>query len=382
MVVRAAQEPRETRTASVPTYRVLYTFTQEGLDGCNPNAGLVRDAAGNLYGTTEGGGAFGWGAVFKLAATGKETVLYSFTGGADGSSPRAGLVRDAAGNLYGTTVDGAAFLAGVVFKLDTTGKETVLHTFTGGADGGYPFAGLVRDAAGTLYGTAAGGGSPACTQNNGCGVVFKVDTTGKETVLHSFDSAEGGNYPYEDLTRDAAGNLYGTTLSGGAFNRGVVFKLDKAGKETVLHSFGVYPDGGVGYFGGGGLVRDSAGNLYGAAQGGGVFRDGLVFEVNTTRKENALYTFTGGLDGGNPSIGLVRDPAGNLYGTASTGGTGDCGNDGCGVVFKLDTSGKETVLHSFAAPASPSGSLVRDSSGNLYGTGGNTVCGFIFKVTP
>lgn len=307
---RPAQEPGETPTASVPTYRVLYTFRggQEGPDGCYPFAGLVRDAAGNLYGTTLAGGAFGWGAVFKLDTTGKETVLYSFTGGADGKSPFAGLVRDGAGDLYGTTVDGGEvpFGKGVVFELDTTGKETVLYTFTAGADGGYPFAGLVRDAAGNLYGTAAGGGSPACAAENGCGVVFKVDTMGKETVLHSFDGSDGGN-PDEDLTRDAAGNLYGTTPSVVAFNNGVVFKLDTAGKETVLHSFGGYPTDGVNCCGQGrGLVRDTAGNLYGTTQSGGAFNDGLVFKLNTAGKETVLYTFTGGRDGGNPSLGLVR----------------------------------------------------------------------------
>jgi uncharacterized repeat protein (TIGR03803 family) len=363
---------------------VLHRFS--GTDGRFPSGGLVRDAAGNLYGTTSSGGAFGWGSVFKLDTTGKETVLYSFTGGTDGSEPSAGLIRDAAGNLYGTTVSGGTspFPYGVVFKLDPSGKETVLYTFTGGADGGFP-SGLIRDAAGNLYGTAGGGGSPACGAENGCGVVFKVDTTGKETVLYSFDGSDGA-YPFQDLTRDAAGNLYGTTLSvaGGGLNYGVVFKLDTAGKETVLHSFRGYPaDGAFSVYGTGrGLVRDAAGNLYGTTDSGGAFNDGLVFRVNTTGKETVLYSFTGGLDGGNPSVGLVRDAAGNLYGTAVTGGADDCGDDGCGVVFKLDPTGRETVLHSFAPGAVPNGSLVRDSRGNLYGTSRGPGCGFIFKVAP
>jgi uncharacterized repeat protein (TIGR03803 family) len=378
---RPAQEPGETPTASVPAYSVLYTFGQEGPDGCYPFAGVVRDPAGNLYGTTINGGASGWGTVFKLDATGKETVLYSFTGGADGSEPFAGLVRDAAGNLYGTTASGGTspFGNGVVFKLDTTGKETVLYTFTGGADGGEPFAALVKDAAGNLYGTTIAGGA------FGQGTVFKLDTTGKETVLHSFDGSDGA-YPSEDLTRDAAGNLYGTTLfvAGGGLNYGVVFKLDTAGKETVLHSFRGYPaDGAFSVYGTGrGLVRDAAGDLYGTTDSGGAFNDGLVFRVNTTGKETVLYSFTGGLDGGNPSVGLVRDAAGNLYGTAVTGGADDCGDDGCGVVFKLDPTGRETVLHSFAPGAVPNGSLVRDSRGNLYGTSRGPGCGCIFKVAP
>ena len=164
-----------THLAQAQTFSVLHAFTG-GADGILPRAGLVRDAAGNLYGTTEGGGASGNGTVFELDTTGKGTVLHSFTGGVDGSAPFAGLVRDRNGNLYGTTEFGGASSEGTVFKLDTTGKETVLHSFTGGADGAFPQAGLIRDDAGNLYGTAQFGGDLTCSSPflGGCGTVFKL----------------------------------------------------------------------------------------------------------------------------------------------------------------------------------------------------------------
>jgi uncharacterized repeat protein (TIGR03803 family) len=206
-----------TARAQAQTYSVLYSF-MGGADGANPYAGLVRDPSGNLYGTTTTGGYYSYGVVFKVSETGKETVLYTFTGGADGGEPAAGLVRDAAGNLYGTTPESSPG-AGVVFKVSETGKETVLYTFTGGADGSIPRARLVRDSAGNLYGTTFYGGSHY-------GVVFKLDTTGKETVLYTFTGGADGRNPEAGLVRDAAGSLYGTTVLGGfSYGYGVVFEL-------------------------------------------------------------------------------------------------------------------------------------------------------------
>ena len=196
---------------------MLHTFTG-GADGAHPYAGMVRDSAGNLYGTTSGGGVQGYGVVFKLDEAGAETVLYSFTYGADGEFPYAALVRDPTGNLYGTTYYGGAFDAGVVFKLDTDGNETVLYSFTGAADGEFPYAGLVRDSTGNLFGTTEFGGT------YGHGVVFKVGATGSETVLHNFKGADG-KWPFAGLVRDSVGNLYGTTFYGGLYHHGVVFKI-------------------------------------------------------------------------------------------------------------------------------------------------------------
>jgi uncharacterized repeat protein (TIGR03803 family) len=208
---------------------VLYSFTG-GADGNGPQTSLIRDEQGNLYGTTLFGGASGQGVVFKLDLTGKETVLYSFTGGADGAQPE-GLIRDTGGTLYSVASDGGAFGDGVVFKLDPHRNFTVLYTFTGGTDGGVPY-GTPLLFGGDLYGTTFFGGSTAC--GGFCGVVYKLDATGKETVLYSFTGADGIN-PYAGLLPDAEGNFYGTTGYGGdlaspaapcyGIGCGVVFKL-------------------------------------------------------------------------------------------------------------------------------------------------------------
>jgi uncharacterized repeat protein (TIGR03803 family) len=379
------------------TFTVLYSFTG-GADGGYPYGGLIRDAAGDLYGTTYGGGSSkcsqGCGVVFMVDKAGNETVLYSFTGtGGDGGNPFAGLVRDAAGNLYGTTFHGGASGAGTVFNLDNTGKETVLYSFTGLPDGEGPHAGLLRDAAGNLYGTTEEGGSGACSFGGfdyGCGTVFMLDTAGKETVLYSFSGTGGdGAVPYAGLVRDAAGNLYGTTSGGGASSEGTVFKLDTTGKETVLHSFtGTGRDGTYPYAP---LIRDSKGNLYGTTYGGGASGAGMVFKLDSAGKETVLYSFTGtGGDGAGPMVGLVQDAKGNLYGTTRYGGSfhGVCyQSGGCGVVFMLDKGGKETVLHKFAGSdgLQPLAGLVRDAKGNFYGTtseGGASGFGTVFELTP
>jgi uncharacterized repeat protein (TIGR03803 family) len=208
---------------------VLYNFTN-GADGGNPQSGLILDAEGNLYGTTSQGGVYGYGTVFELSATGTETVLYSFTGGADGGFPLAGLVRDANGNLYGTTYEGGAYGFGdmgygTVFELSQAGKETVLYSFTGGADGGNPQGGLVRDKQGNLYGTTVGGGVPGCVVDMGCGVVFEVAADGTEQSLYGFTGGADGANPIAGLVLDKKGNLYGTTELGGASGFGTVFKV-------------------------------------------------------------------------------------------------------------------------------------------------------------
>jgi uncharacterized repeat protein (TIGR03803 family) len=266
----------------------LHSFAGPPTDGALPEAGLIGDEAGNLYGTTAYGGKSGYGAVFKLSEGGKESVLYSFIGGAtDGEYPIAGLVRDSAGNLYGTTYSGgdltcspgSGFGCGTVFKLSPTGKERVLYSFTG-ADGALPQAGLIRDSAGNLYGTTVYGGDFSCGVL-GCGTVFKLDGTGQESVLYSFgtEGAFDGTAPYAGLFRDTAGNLYGTTLLGGAESSlcGTVFKLDTEGTKTTLHSFGATGDGCAPY---GGLVQDATGNLYGTTEhGGGTSSLGTVFKI-------------------------------------------------------------------------------------------------------
>lgn len=327
---------------STGTETVLYSFKGTP-DGANPYGGLILDSSNNAYGTTRAGGTSNMGAVFKLTATG-EKVLYSFTGSPnDGAFPYAGVIADPAGNFYGTTNAGGASNSGAVFKVDSAGTETVLYSFTGGADGAFPFGGLLRNSAGNLYGTTSAGGiSTGNCYPSGCGVVFMVTPAGKETVLHSFTGSPDGASPYAGLIADSSDNLYGTTFNGGTGactnGCGVVFELDKAGTESVLHSFTGYPVDGA--FPSAGLVRDSSGNLYGTATYGGGSDSGVVFELATTGTETVLYSFLGTTDGAVPRAGLILDSTGNLYGTTYAGGdTGAaCGGepaDTCGVVFKL-----------------------------------------------
>jgi uncharacterized repeat protein (TIGR03803 family) len=320
-------------------YTVLYSFTGSP-DGGGPLGGLVRDAKGNSYGTTELGGVYNSGTVFELTSNGTEKVLYSFMGGADGALPLGRLVRDAKGNLYGTTDGGGLqygcsqeFGCGTVFELSPRGTETTLYTFTGGVDDGNPLAGVVRDAQGNLYGTTAQlwdfGPMP--------GTVFKLTPSGIETQLYSFLGGTDGSGPDGELVKDAKGNLYGTTYYGGIQSCydgmqngcGVVFKVTPSGKETVRHRFTGRKDGGYPTTG---LVQDAQGSLYGTTPSGGdpSCGCGVIFMIPKKGKEVVLHTFTGGADGGGPQAGLLRDAKGNLYGTTAYGGA-----NGQGVVFKL-----------------------------------------------
>lgn len=358
------------------SYSVLYAFTG-GAEGYGAYAPVVLDAAGNLYGTAEYGGIYGYGTVFKLDTSGTITVLHSFFG--EGQYPLGGLLLDAAGNLYGTTQYGGLG-HGTVFKVDTSGNYTTLYSFTGGTDGAKPMAGVVRDAKGNIYGTTFLGGSPQCSGGQGCGVVFKLDLQGNETVLYMFAGGADGANPW-GVILDKTGNLYGTTSDLESTGWGTVFKLSKTAKKTVLHTFaGNNADGGYPYAP---LVVDAAGYLYGTTQyGGGPY--GTVFKLNTSGKKYAvLHSFTGGADGAQPFAPVVFDPAGNLYGTTYWGGTSNAGT-----VFKVHKYGAESVLHTFGTDGgAPYAGLARDATGNLYGTtiftsAGGFGYGVIFKLTP
>jgi uncharacterized repeat protein (TIGR03803 family) len=302
-------------------------------------------------------------------ATPKVTILYSFAGVPDGRGAYGSLAADQAGNLWGTTAQGGTYDCGTVFKLDSAGTETILHSFNC-QDGYYPWDGVFRDPAGNLYGTTWQGGT------SNLGTVFKVDSTGNFTLLHSF-SGPDGDFPYGSVIGDAAGNLYGTTSGGGVYSMGTVFKVDKSGNETVLYSFagldGSSPDGG--------LMRDSTGDFYGTTTGGGVSDRGTVFKLAPDGTETVLYSFMGNPDGQGPDSALIRDQAGNFYGTTGLGGSFDAGT-----VFKLDKNGTETLLHTFRGQADGQGSfagLARDSAGNLYGTtefAGTGSFGTVYKL--
>jgi uncharacterized repeat protein (TIGR03803 family) len=367
----------------------MYSFGVGQPDALYPKAGLIMDSAGNLYGTTYAGGPTGVGTVFKISATGAESVLYSFAGPlvGDGGNPEGKLIMDSAGNLYGTTSLGGANNFGTVFKVSPTGAETVLYSFAGGlaSDGAYPQKDLVMDSAGNLYGTTSQGGA------GGDGIVFKISAAGTETILHSFaGSPTDGRAPMAGLMIDSAGNLYGTTDAGGvgAYDFGTIFTVSTDGAESILHTFtGI--DGGNPR---GNLIMDSAGNIYGTTASGGtatLLTSGEVYMISPSGTLSVLHHFIGGItpeytDGGYPHAGLVIDRDGNLYGTTSSGGTGANGE---GTVFKVTAAGMETLLHSFAGGTTdgnaPYGGLLLDSAGNLFGTtgvGGANDTGVVFKI--
>jgi uncharacterized repeat protein (TIGR03803 family) len=414
--------------------KILHEFRDEPLD----YSGLVFDAAGNLYGTTYYGGVgkrceSGCGTVFELTPKKgggwTQKVLYSFLGwkAGDGQYPSAGLILDSAGNLYGTTQQGGVYglAGGIVFELTPGANgqwtETILHSFTNigdpGGDGYQPWAGVIFDAAGNLYGTTVAGGA------SDEGTVFELspDAGGwTETLLYSFTNSNGnGETPYSGVIFDAAGNLYGTTPNGGTgrcgsykYDCGVVYELSPpqqqggAWTETVIHSFQGAKDGSDPLYAN--LIFDKKGNLYGTVPAGGHTSSqypggcGTVFELtpgsNGVWAESRLFAFpASGLEGAEPLAGLILDAKGNLYGTTAYGGIADsCDNYGCGTVFRLTPVGggkwSEAVLLRFPANGKsglwPSSSLVLDKKGNLYGTtrnGGirlNSFAGVAFEIVP
>jgi uncharacterized repeat protein (TIGR03803 family) len=375
--------------AQCQTETVLHSFSVDA-GGAGPRA-VVVDSAGDLYGATylggdlACGGGFGCGTIFKLDSHGNETLLYTFTGGADGSFPDAGLVRDSVGNLYGTASEGgnlncdAGNGCGTVFKLAPSGVLTVLHRFAGVPDGRIPHAALFRDASGNLYGTTTEGGDAKCKFGAGCGTIFQLDPAGRETILYKFHGKVDGKFPEAGVVRDAGGNLFGTATQGGSGDGGTAFKIDKTGKLTVLHSFG----GSEGSWPFSGLLPNGS-DLYGMTENGGAFGYGIVFKVDKAGNETILYNFTGKADGGSPFGDLIHDPAGNLYGVTTFGGSASP----YGVVFRLTTAGEETVLYSFTGGLdgqTPNSKLFRDAAGNLYGStsgGGTSDWGVVFKITP
>jgi uncharacterized repeat protein (TIGR03803 family) len=326
---------------------VLYNFTG-GADGGQPTSNVTFDASGRLYGTTSSGGggscSAGCGTVFQLTpgyGGWKEAVLYTFSGGSDGREPHAGLILDAAGNLYGTTVLGGSDSScssgcGTVFKLASGAgwNYSVLHAFAGGNDGVSPYAGLTFDRAGNLYGTTFAGGS------SGKGTVFKLTPSNgwKESVLYAFSGSDGAS-PKSGVVLDAANNLYGTTFQGGSSaGYGVVFKLSLSNgkwQEQVLHHFADAPAAGSVAS----LAFDLDGNLYGTTMLGASLSScpsgcGTLFRLTQGARGvwtfNVLHMFGRGTDGFTPSSNLIADTSGNLYGTTQAGGV-----HGEGVVFAL-----------------------------------------------
>jgi len=365
--------------AHAQTLDVLYNFPSPG----GPTSPLVWDAHGNLYGTA-GGGVYHFGSVFKLAPDGTESTLYSFHGGGDGNIP-TGLILGSDGNFYGTTLAGGNPPYegyGTVFKLTPEGTETVLYTFKGGADGNSPMAGVVRDAKGNLYGTTYYGGSEQC---GSCGVVFKVAPDGTETVLHTFTGAPNdGAWSIAGLTLDSSGNLYGTTTYGGAHDWGTLFKVAPDSTETVLYSFS---GGNDGKNPADTPILDSHGNLYGTTVPM-LFPTstyGTVYKlVPATSTLSTLHTFFNPSNGAYPYGPLALDKNGDLFGTTFVSGSCQTYH---GTVFEITARGRFKTLQFFvrAVGDNPRQGVILDEQGNLYGTtssDGADRSGTVFKLTP
>lgn len=387
-------------------YAVLHTFTGS-TDGAYPTP-LIRDAEGNLYGAAEAGGntlcGFGCGYVFKVDPAGKLTDLYDFTGGNNGVDPVAGLVRDASGNLYGTTQGSGFSGLSVVFKVTPEGKETSYVPPTD-VNFGSLDSPVALDAKGNVYGMVPYGGTPNCGWDYhglSCGTLFKMTPNGKFTTIHTFKGTDG-MYPESGLVRDSKGNLFGAAMFGGirtcraVGNRnnnapgcGTIFKVDVHGKYTVLHTFSNHKDGA----GPLGLIIDSEDNLYGIASGGGdhngnPFGYGTIFKLDTKSGAlSVLFTFTPQITHSSFFANLlVRDSKGNLYGAQKFDGAH---NTGC--LFRIDTKGKYTDLFDFDEQTAgrnqdgffPAG-VTLGSHDDVYGSmmlGGSAGVGTLFHITP
>lgn len=387
------------------TLTTLYSFAGNPGDGFNPYAGVTLDAQGNIYGTTADrrhryGGCpeDDCGVAFELTPGGQYTILHRFFSG-DNAFPMGGVIIDAKGNLYGTTYGtgkrGNGRHEGSVFVLKKRRKGKALHKFHG-PDGGFPVAGLTADSAGNLYGTTLAGGAHAW------GIVFQLTASGTENVLYNFFGSADGASPYAPVTLDAQGNLYGTTNVGGNSWAGVAYEVTPAGTETVLHSFCSQPNCSDGANPYAGLIADAQGNFYGTTFGGGAYGYGTVFKLTPSGEETVLYNFAGAPDGAAPYGGLIMDGQGNLYGTTYGGGVSNinCYDSGCGTIFQLTASGTESVVYNFCSQANcsdgalPTAAMVFDGQGNLFGTttaggigqcnvrAGTPGCGTVFKLTP
>jgi len=409
--------------AALAQFNVIHAFTGAA-DGRYPYSGLTIDRGGNLYGTTFYGGATNDGVVYKLAPAGSSWIfspLYSFQAGSDGAYPYASLTIGPDGALYGTTYggggSGCGYGCGTVFRLTPPASscktaicswsETVLYRFSGGADGRAPHSGVVFDQAGNLYGTTVFGGATSCNNGNGCGVVYELTRSNggwTQSVPYSFAGGNDGMLPYSGVTVDPAGNLYGTTSEGGPYGQGTVYQLTPSGSgwaEKLLYSFTGGTDGAAPY---GGLNFDSFGNLYGTASGGGsgglglmgiappVATGGTAFELSPAGGSwtfALIYTFTESGGGGlGPYANLIMDSAGNLYGAAGGGGLPP-GYDG--TIFELSPANGSwtyTSLHQFTGGSDgedPFCALVFDAAGNLYGTAtyaGAYGNGVVYQITP
>lgn len=369
------------------SYKTIFRFNNT--DGAYPSAGLTA-YQGMLYGATPSGGAGRQGTFFKITPNGAEKTLYAFgkTSGGD-SGPQFGPLVEVGGVFYGTTYQGGTHALGSVFRVSPSGTSKILHNFTGGKDGQWPKAGLVA-VNGTLYGTTSLGGTGKCASNEGCGTVFKITTTGNETVLYSFKGISTGEGPEGGLAY-VGGALYGTAVQGGTpYGSGIVFKISLSGSLKVIYNFkgGAFADG-LGPTGNLAVVKGVlyGTTAYGGTYGNGTGTSGTLFRITTSGSEKILHSFKGSPDGGYPNFTSLAYLKGALYGTTCVGGT-----HSLGTIFKVTTSGGESVLHSFAGGKDGAiGERLADAgpallNGKLYGVtpagGGKENYGTVYSLTP
>jgi len=332
------------------TFEVLKGFEAPFLHGEAPYAGLIQAADGNFYGTTRGGGAFGHGTIFRLDTAGTLTTLHHFAGGSEGADPYAGVIQAADGTFYGTTLFGGANDSGTIYRLDAAGTLTTLYTFPLFT---ITYAGLIQAADGSFY------GANYYDHTAHDGTIFKLDAAGAFTIVHRFSAPGEGANPFASLIQGPNGSLYGTTLSGGQFGQGTVFKFDPAGTLTTLYHFSDDSHGASPWAD---LTAGGDGNLYGTTSGGGGTA-GTVFKVSAGGIVTTLHAFSGA-DGQNPVAHVIRSADGSLYGTTLTGPSG------LSTIFKLDTAGTLTTLFSFSGEFGGGlyGGIIQALDGNLYGT--------------
>jgi len=361
------------------TLIVLHSFAGDATDGGGPSGSLIQGADGNFYGLTQQGGTNNAGTVFKIDSSGAESVLHSFSfSTAEGNTPNGSLIQGSDGNFYGMTQQGGLQYSGTVFKITPNGTKTTLYSFLNSdTDGGRPTGNLIQGANGVFYGMTEQGGP------NNVGTVFQITPDGEEIPLHLFiGGPTDGSGPTGSLIQDTDGNFYGMTYQGGANNVGTVFKINPSGVETVLHSFekstadGSYPVGS--------LIQGKEGNFYGMTVYGGGFGNGVVFKITPDGVKTVLHSFTGSttapVDGSTPHGSLIHGTDGNFYGTTQQGGANNAGT-----IFMMTPGGAVTVLHSFnnADGSAPDGSLVQGTDGYFYGmtyAGGASGNGTVFKI--
>jgi uncharacterized repeat protein (TIGR03803 family) len=351
---------------------LLYSFSAANSGGFTPYGTLLQAWSTVLYGVTPFGGAQGAGTIYSVQPDGTVGVLYSFAGGTDGAAPYASLIQGADGSLYGVTTAGGANGTGVVFRINTSGVETVLYPFGTGSDAQQPYGSLLQGSDGNFYGMSLAGGV------NNQGTVFRVTPTGTETVLHSFGSGTDGSAPHGALIQGTDGNLYGVTSQGGENGHGILFRITLQGVETVLYAFANGTDASDPR---GSLIQASDGNFYGLSAHGGQYGAGALFKMTSGGTESVLVSFGGSGDGANPYGDPLQGSDGELYVLTLNGGA-----NGAGALVRVTLAGAESVLYSFGGAgdgAAPYGSLIETADGTLWGVtsvGGSSGGGTVFSI--